>query len=93
MGSSLTAPASSLMACPTSPAPLPAGGEDWSLVTAPDEQRRCSVVVRAQRCEHATSFRVAGANGALDDYTCVCRCHLELVRRPDDIVTSLQFQT
>jgi hypothetical protein len=77
------------MACPTSQALLPAG-EDWSLVTAPDERRRCCVVVRGQRCEHATSFRVGGADGALDDYTFVCRCHLELVRRPGDVVMSLQ---
>jgi hypothetical protein len=67
---------------------LPTGGEDWSLVTAPDEQRRCCVVVQGQRCEHATSFRVTGADGVLDDYTYVCRCHLEVVQRPDDVVIS-----
>jgi hypothetical protein len=65
-------------------------GEDWMLVTAPDEQRRCCVLVRGQRCEHATSFRIASADGALDDYTYVCRCHFELVRRAEDVVTSAE---
>jgi hypothetical protein len=68
---------------------LPAG-EDWSLVTAPDEQRRCCLVLRGRRCEHVTSFRVAGPGGALDDYTYACRCHLELVRGLDDVVTETQ---
>jgi hypothetical protein len=91
MNSSRTAPAWSPIACPTSGAPLPAG-EDWSLVTEPDEQRRCCIMVRDQRCEHATSFRVAGPEGVLDEYTYVCRCHLQLVRRPEDVVTSLQLE-
>jgi hypothetical protein len=44
------------------------------------------VVQRDRRCEHTTTYRVAGAEGALDDYTHVCTCHLELVHRPGDVV-------
>lgn len=62
----------------------------WSLVTEPDEQQRCCVVVGDRRCAHAASFRIAGADGALDDYTHVCRDHLELVRRPGDVVVPVE---
>ena len=73
----------------TKPGVTVPAGEDWSLVTAPDEQRRCCLVLRGRRCEHVTSFRVASADGVHDDYTYVCRCHLDLVRRTGDVVISL----
>jgi hypothetical protein len=47
-------------------------------------------LVRRQQCEDATSFRVACADGALDDYTYAYGCHFEIVRRPGDVVISLQ---
>jgi hypothetical protein len=57
------------------------------LVTAPDEQERCCLVVRDERCEHATRYRVSGRDRALEDYTYVCKCHLDLVRGVDHVVT------
>lgn len=51
----------------------------WHLVTEPDEQQRCCVVVDGRRCEQAAAFRVASSDGALDDYTHVCADHLALV--------------
>lgn len=59
----------------------------WSLVTAPDERERCCVVVDGKRCELPTAFEVRGAGGELDDYTFTCADHLELVRRPGDVVS------
>lgn len=59
----------------------------WSLVTAPDEQQRCCVVIDGVRCGQQTAWRLASADGALDDYTYVCGDHVELVRRPGDVVT------
>lgn len=58
----------------------------WSLVTAPDEQQRCCVVIDGARCEQPTAFKLAAADGAWDDYTYVCGDHVELVRRPDSVV-------
>jgi hypothetical protein len=66
---------------------FPAAG--WTLITAPDERERCCVLHEGRRCERPTAFRVAGPSGALDEYTYVCAQDLELVRRPDDIVTSI----
>lgn len=60
---------------------------DWSLVTAPDERERCCVVVDGERCPAAAALEVAGPGGEMDDRTCVCADHLELVRRPGDRVT------
>jgi len=34
-------------------------GDAWSLVTAPDEQERCCVIIRNERCDHATAYRVS----------------------------------
>jgi hypothetical protein len=59
----------------------------WSLITAPDERKLCCVVTDAVRCDRATEFEVRGAGGELDDYTFTCAGHLELVRRPGDLVT------
>ena len=86
MTSPSAASAGSPIACPTGQALVPAG-DAWSLVTAPDEQERCCVIIRNERCDHATAYRVSGKDGALDDYTYVCKCHLELVRGLDDTVT------
>ena len=61
----------------------------WSLVTASDEQQRCCVVIDGERCEKPTAWRVASADGAWDDYTYTCGGHVELVRRPDDVVTPI----
>lgn len=61
----------------------------WSLVTAPDERDRCCVVIDGARCELPAAWIVRGAGGALDDYTCVCGDHLELVRQPGDTVERL----
>jgi len=54
----------------------------WSAVTAPDERECCCVVVDGVRCEQPTRFRIAAADGALDDYTYVCADHARLVRGP-----------
>jgi len=61
----------------------------WSLATAPDERERCCVIIDGRRCENTTAYQVAARDGALDDYTCVCALHLELVRGPDDVVTPI----
>ena len=58
----------------------------WSLVTAPDERERCCVVIDGVRCEQPSAWRVGGADGALDDYTYVCRDHVVLVRQPGDVI-------
>lgn len=70
--------------CPTGFDPAPFS-TPWSLITAADELTRCCVVTD-QRCAHVVRWRCASPSGA-DDYTHVCACHLELVRRPDDRVT------
>ena len=61
----------------------------WSLVTAPDEQQRCCVVIDGQRCAQASAYRVASSDGALDDYTYVCADHLPFVSGPGSVVTRL----
>jgi hypothetical protein len=58
----------------------------WSLVTVPDERQLCSVVIDGVRCDQPTAWIVRGAGGELDDVTHVCGDHLELVRRPGDVV-------
>lgn len=54
----------------------------WSLVTVPDERERCCLVIGGERCPEPTAYRIAAEDGALDDYTHVCRGHRELVARP-----------
>jgi hypothetical protein len=61
----------------------------WWLVTAPDEQRRCCMVTDGQRCAQRSVFRVASADGALDDYTYVCADHVHLVRGAGYAVTRI----
>jgi hypothetical protein len=61
----------------------------WSLVTAPDEQQRCCVVVDGQRCTQASVYRVAASDGALDAYTYVCADHVQLVNEPGSVVTRI----
>jgi hypothetical protein len=62
----------------------------WHLVTAPDEQQRCCVVIDGHRCEQATVFKVASDDGMLDDYTYVCEDHLSLVNKSGYIVTRVE---
>jgi hypothetical protein len=88
MDSFSRAAACSRVACATRRAQL-APGENWSLVTAPDEQERCCFVLRGERCGHITAHRVSGKDRALDDYTYVCECHLGIVRGPDDLATDV----
>lgn len=55
----------------------------WSLVTAPDEQQRCCVVIDGVRCEQPSRVRISARDGALDDYTYTCADHVELVLQGD----------
>lgn len=59
-------------------------GVSWALVTAPDEQVRCCVVIDGARCEQPSAFLLEGADRSWDDYTYVCGGHLQLVRKPGD---------
>lgn len=58
----------------------------WDLITVPDEFDRCCVLTRGERCSQPTAWRVTGADRALDEYAYVCGDHVELVRRPGDVV-------
>jgi hypothetical protein len=62
----------------------------WSLVTAPDERERCCVVIGGERCSEPTAYRIAAEDGALDDYTHVCRGHRELVAGPGYAVMAVE---
>jgi hypothetical protein len=64
----------------------------WSLVivTAPDEQERCCVLVDGQRCERPTAYHVASMDGVLDDYAYVCTDDLQLVSRALYAVTRVK---
>jgi hypothetical protein len=62
---------------------------NWSLVTALDELERCWVVVAGARCVHQSAFRVAGEDGALDDYAFTCADHVGLVVESGYVVTGL----
>jgi hypothetical protein len=64
----------------------------WSLVTAWDERERCCLVIDGSRCSQRSAIRLA--DGAWDDYTFVCADHVELVRRPGDVIeTILELDT
>lgn len=65
----------------------------WSLITAPDEEERCCVVIDGSRCEQPTVFRIEGADRAWDDYTFVCRGHLALVKQPGYLVIEVARPT
>jgi hypothetical protein len=54
----------------------------WHVVTLPDEQQRCCVVIDGERCSQITAFRIASADGAADDYTFTCSDHVNLALTP-----------
>jgi hypothetical protein len=56
----------------------------WSLVTAWDERERCCLVMNGTRCSQRSAIRLS--DGALNDYTFLCADHVELVRRPSDMI-------
>jgi hypothetical protein len=62
----------------------------WTLVTAPDERERCCLVTGGERCVQPTAFRIAAADGALDDYTWTCARHVELVSGAGYVVTAVE---
>jgi len=56
----------------------------WSLVTAWDERERCCLVIHDARCSQRSAIRLS--DGAWDDYTFLCADHVELMRRPGDLI-------
>lgn len=62
----------------------PARYRPWSLVTAPDEQERCMVVLGDERCQQRTAFRVVPVGAAWDEYAYVCADHVGLVAVQSD---------